>query len=401
MNSNAVLILDDDPDICEFISAVAAESGLQPTAVTDPLKFREGYTRCDPGLVVTDLHMPHLDGVEVLRFLADDKSAAKVILLSGVDPKVIASAKKLALSFGLDVLGALQKPPGVAELRALFDRAKSGSPHPTPDELAAAIDQVALETAYQPKVRLYGEGSGTVVGFEALARWPHPRLGEIPPDVFVPLAEASGLVPALTDLVLGQVLIQMAGWRAAGQDFQVAVNLSARQLGDLGLPDRLARMVNESGGDPARVILEITETGAMEDAARCMDVLTRFRLKGFELAIDDFGTGYSSLVQLYEMPFSELKIDKSFITEIEDSEQARVIVRALVNLAHELSLSVCAEGIESAWAWNFLKSLKCEKAQGYYLSRPLHPSDIPAWLESWGGVPMGGQGPGSSRGVPF
>lgn len=385
MNSaDVALIIDDDPDICEFISSIAEDCGFAPAVVDDHTKFREEYLRCAPSIVVTDLQMPHIDGVEVLRLLAEGGSKAKIILLSGFDPKVIASAKKLGASLGLNVIGALQKPVRVGDLRNLFEHAKAVSLTPSVTELKSAIQNGALELAYQPKLTLHGEDSGSVVGFEALARWPHPRLGEISPEIFIPMAEASGLVAELTDLVLAHTLTQMARWRDAGHHFQVAVNLSARQLGDLDLPDRLARNVRESGGDPSRIILEITETGAMDDAALCMDILTRFRLKGFQLAIDDFGTGYSSLVQLYEMPFSELKIDKSFIIEVEESEQAQVIVRALVNLAHELSLSTCAEGIESAWAWNFLKSLRCEKAQGYYMSRPLRAADIPEWLESWG-----------------
>lgn len=384
MKPDIALIIDDDPEICEFISAVAKRCGFNSVVVKEPSKFRKEYRRCNPTVVVTDLQMPRFDGVEVLRFIAEEDTKAKIILLSGFDAKVIASAQKLGMSLGLEVLGALQKPVKVADLQALFARVKPVSLTPTAEELKDAINQGELETVYHPKLRLFGEDSGTVEGFEALVRWKHERLGDVPPARFVPMAESSGLIAGMTEVVLNQTLAQMAAWRAAGQEFQVAVNLSAKLLRDLGFPDNLADKVRKYGVDPPQIILEVTETGAMEDAAKCMDILTRLRLKGFELAIDDFGTGYSSLVQLYEMPFSELKIDKSFVIDVADSEQAQVIVRTLVNLAHSLSLSVCAEGIESAWAWNFLKSLECEKAQGFYMSRPLRARDIPGWLESWG-----------------
>ena len=383
MNTHSVLIIDDDPDICDFIATVAEDCGLEPTVVGEPERFRDEYRHCKPGMVVTDLQMPRIDGIEIMRCLAEEHSKSKILLLSGFDPKVIASAKKLGASLGLDVLATLQKPVSVSALKAQFEAAKITSSEPTVEDLKNAVAKGEIEVTYQPKVRIHGDDAGRVVGFEALARWPHPNFGMVSPGVFIPMVEQSGLISPFTDLVLDQTLAQLARWRAEGHDFQVAVNLSTLSLGDLSLPDRIARKVRESGCDPSHVILEITESAAMEDVSRCMDILTRFRLKGFELSIDDFGTGYSSLVQLYQMPFSELKIDKSFVLEVEDNEQARVIVKALINLAHDLSLPVCAEGIESARAWRFLDSLGCEKAQGFFMSKPLAAGDVGGWLDAW------------------
>src|SRR6202041_3009883 len=207
------------------------------------------------------------------------------------------------------------------------------------DDLAHAIATHQLFLEYQLKLdcRL-----GRVTGVEALVRWSHPTLGILHPDQFIPLAEETDLIHRVTDWVVVTAAQQMADWHMENPALEIAVNIAAKNVEDLGLPDRLEKHCRLAGVDCSSVTLELTETGAMREALQMMDVLTRLRLKGFKLSIDDFGTGYSSLVQLQRLPFSEIKIDKSFVTSMNWNEGCRTIVKAVTDLAHNLGLKSVA-----------------------------------------------------------
>jgi EAL domain-containing protein (putative c-di-GMP-specific phosphodiesterase class I) len=227
------------------------------------------------------------------------------------------------------------------------------------------------------------EAFGCVVGFEALARWQHPREGLLGPARFITLAESTGRIDALTDVLMDDGLGEIRRWAESGRKFSLAFNLSPVMLADRELADRIQRKVAGAGVDPAQIIFEVTESGAMADPSKTMEVLTRLRLKGFELSIDDFGTGYSSLVKLYDLPFSELKIDRSFVRDIERREDAKVIVQTLIDLAHNLSLKACAEGVETEAEWRLLVQYGCDRVQGFFVARPMPATEIPAWLDQW------------------
>ena len=209
-------------------------------------------------------------------------------------------------------------------------------------------------------------------------RWRHPLHGVIPPDEFIELAEENGLIGRLTDWVVSAAAAQTAQWRTErGLLLNVAVNISARDVEGLDFPDRLERRCLEAGLDPEFMTIELTETSAMREAMQMMDVLTRLRLKGFKLSIDDFGTGYSSLVQLQKLPFSELKIDKSFVMQMSSSHGCRVIVEIVVDLARKLGMSSVAEGVEDQAALDSLIAMGCDMVQGYHVSRPIGADRIP------------------------
>jgi EAL domain-containing protein (putative c-di-GMP-specific phosphodiesterase class I)/AmiR/NasT family two-component response regulator len=367
---NRLLIIDDEQSIRSLVIEVAEIVGFEAREASEPEGFFQSCADFRPTVVVLDLQMPHADGVEILRRLSQDKIVAKVLLISGVDKKVLNTAKRFGSAEGLQMLGALSKPFNLDELKSLLTKARRGGPTFTRKDLEVGIERREFVVYYQPKVRLEAGKAPVIEGLEALVRWNHPQHGLLAPDSFIPLAEQEGVIGQLTDLVLDISFDDLRAFMEK-KDLFLSVNFAAQLLDDLEMPDRLAKMANERRLPLDHIILEITETGVMRDAIRVMDVLTRFRLKGFGLSMDDFGTGYSSLVQLYRMPFSELKIDKSFVMDVDSSEEARAIIRSAILLGHELKLSVCAEGVETQSALDFLYSLGCDKAQGYLIGRPM------------------------------
>jgi diguanylate cyclase (GGDEF)-like protein len=246
-------------------------------------------------------------------------------------------------------------------------------------ELQTAIAEGALEVFYQPKAEL---ASGALVGVEALVRWEHPKHGAIPPDEFVPIAEGTGQMRAMTALVLDRVLGQVAAWRGVGIDLAVSVNLSMRSLIDLDFAGQLHAMCRTHGVEPNVLVLEITETQMMADPGSTIRMLERLASLGIQLSVDDFGTGYSSLSYLQRLPVHEIKVDKSFVLGMTADDANTKIVRSIVDLGHNLGLRVVAEGVEDRITWEALAALGCDIAQGYYLSRPLPGLQLTSWLRA-------------------
>jgi EAL domain-containing protein (putative c-di-GMP-specific phosphodiesterase class I)/GGDEF domain-containing protein len=244
-------------------------------------------------------------------------------------------------------------------------------------ELRQAIVEDQLFLLYQPKVNLR---NGSISGVEALARWKHPQLGLVEPDEFIPVAERTGLIIPLTLWVLHQSLTQSRAWNRIGIDLGVAVNLSMLNLSTPELPEQIAGLLQDSAIAPDRLELEITESAIMDDPERTLHTLQKIRDLGVRVAIDDFGTGYSSLAHLSRLPVTTIKIDKSFIQLMETAKDNAVIVRSIIDLAHNLDLSVVAEGVETRGAKQMLLDFECDEAQGYYFSRPLGVSDINRFL---------------------
>jgi EAL domain-containing protein (putative c-di-GMP-specific phosphodiesterase class I) len=300
-----------------------------------------------------------------------------------MDQRVLSTAEQIGRSQGLSMLGALQKPILLNDLEATLRRCLRGDTPITPVALAAALDKREILVHYQPKATRVAPNKWLVEGVEALARWQHPTLGFISPARFIPLAEKNGLIRRLTEQVLEMSLAQCRTWDAAGLQLSVAVNLSPQLLNDLSFPDQVARMAAQVGADARRVIFEVTESAAMFDPSTTMDVLTRMRVKNFGLSIDDFGTGYSSLKQLYLMPFSELKIDTSFVRDVFAHEDARTMVETMILLAHKLRLTACAEGVESQEVLDFLDSVGCDRAQGYFIGRPMLGTALEVAVRDW------------------
>ncbi len=234
-------------------------------------------------------------------------------------------------------------------------------------ELRNAIESGQLFLVYQPKVELK---TNRIIGVEALVRWQHPRLGVVPPDQFISSAEKTGMIRQLTIWVLGEVLKQSRSWHQEGIETTISVNLSVRNLQAPRLTEQIAGLLSTWGVAPERLRLEITEGLIMSDPARALEVLSSLRQEGIRFSIDDFGTGYSSLGYLKRLPVDEIKIDKSFVINMAEDENSAIIVRSVIELAHNLGLQVVAEGVENKVVMDRLTSLECDSAQGYFIGRP-------------------------------
>jgi diguanylate cyclase (GGDEF)-like protein len=247
-------------------------------------------------------------------------------------------------------------------------------------DLRSAIEKREIDVVFQPKANL---ANGTVLSFEALARWTHPTFGFISPDEFIPLAEQIGVIMGLTDVVLSKAARQCAAWRNVGFELTVAVNLSARSFQELNLGDRVAAILEREGLPAQALVLELTESELMTKAAAAAPILEAMRATGVAFSIDDFGTGYSSLSYLAVLPVDEVKIDKSFVFPLGETESARAVVRAIIELGHSLGLRVVAEGVETLKHWRILAELGCDIAQGYYLGRPMSGESTIEWLRAY------------------
>jgi diguanylate cyclase (GGDEF)-like protein len=247
-------------------------------------------------------------------------------------------------------------------------------------ELRRAVEQDQLLLVYQPKVDL---ATNTVKYVEALVRWDHPARGYVSPDQFIPFAEQTGYIKAISQWVADRAIRQCAAWREAGIELAVSVNVSARELIQSSLPDTFSALLKKYNVPAEMLWIEITESAIMDDPNHAIDTLDRLHALGIRLSIDDFGTGYSSLSYLKRMPVDELKIDKSFVMGMAENKDDETIVRSTIDLAHNMGLKVVAEGVESEAIVQRLAELRCDLAQGFHLSRPLSPDRLEAWLRRW------------------
>jgi EAL domain-containing protein (putative c-di-GMP-specific phosphodiesterase class I) len=247
-------------------------------------------------------------------------------------------------------------------------------------ELRYAVDNHQLRLYLQPKISLH---TGQCIGAEALMRWEHPTRGIVPPMRFIPFAEQTGFVRVLTAWIIERAAVVSKQLSDAGMPMKIAINLSTRDLMDQDLPTKLDKLLSQHAVNPSMLVMEITESAIMDDPQRALVTLNRLHAMGLKLSIDDFGTGYSSLAYLKRLPVDELKIDKSFVMNMESDLQDAKIVRSTVDLAHNLGLTVVAEGVENAKSWKLLAGLSCDEAQGFLISRPMPCELFENWVREW------------------
>ena len=379
-----MLVIDDEEDICEIIAEVGARHGMDVQTISNPDRVPATLESFKPEFIMLDLMMPGTDGVELLRLLSDHAKNARICLISGSDARVLNSARRLGSAHGLDVIAALEKPLEIKALTQLFERVCVGGDAGGMD-LAQAIASGQFTLHYQPVVEIQ---TRAVKGVEALARWTHPHRGMLSPDAFLEQVINDGLMQALTDVVVHTAVAQAARWHQAGENFTISMNVTASTLLDLTLPDKIAELCKRHQVPTEKLILEVTETEAMRDVTRTMDVLLRMRIRNIGVSIDDFGTGHSSLRELQRMPFSEMKIDRSFVTDLATNKDSAVIVKSIVDLAHNLGLKVIAEGIEDQQVLNILHQKGCDYAQGFFIGRPMPATEFESWLKNWRTQPL-------------
>jgi EAL domain-containing protein (putative c-di-GMP-specific phosphodiesterase class I)/ActR/RegA family two-component response regulator len=384
-----VLVVDDDALCARTVAGLLRHVGAQSVetaASADEAVERLNASAYD--VIFCDLNMPGRDGVETMRLFAERHIKCPIFLVSGADHKILKAAQELGKHRGLGVAGILHKPFGLDQVRsALTHVAQVTSPRsrrPAPivprSELEHGIANEQLVLHYQPQLNLH---TCQLEGAEALVRWQHPERGLLTPDAFISLAESSGLIAPLTEWVVREAIRQAASWRRSGLDIGVSINLSAQTLRELDLPDRIAGTTAAAGLNPSRITLEITESGMTDDLDSLLDITTRLRLKGFLLAIDDFGTGFSSLTQLRRLPFTELKLDRTFVSGAATDGDSRSLLESSVNLAKRLQLKTVAEGIETEEEWNLLVWMGVDLGQGYYMARPMPADKILPWYTGW------------------
>lgn len=343
-------------------------------------------------ILICDLMMEGMDGMELLRHLGESNINLAIIIASGLKHTLINSIEIMAQAYGLNILGLIEKPITINKLCALFEKYiliqktiqpvkdKSVMQEFTEKELETGLKQDEFELFFQPKIEM---ATGQLKGAEALARWIHPEKGVITPYEFIKQMENNGLINNLTWVMLKKSAAYCADWCAAGLNITVSVNLSIKSLAEPGLADRIIELVRLQNLDPHYMILEVTESAITTQMGSVLENLARLRIQGFGLSIDDYGTGYSSLQQLMRIPFSELKIDQSFVTNAGSHESTKVIVSSSLEMARKLMLSSVAEGIESEADWDLFASLGCDFAQGYFISEPIPAEQFYDWAIKW------------------
>ncbi|WP_026180296.1 EAL domain-containing response regulator [Hahella ganghwensis] len=387
-----VLVVDDDPTLLKVMEHQLGRIGVAGVTTTSSSKsaldlIKSGET--EPDILLCDLRMPQLDGPSFLNELAAIRFKGGIIIISGEDQRVLDTVHHLAESQSLKMIGRLKKPIQLKDLKSLLlgketqHYEESSTPialRPLSPERVEAELESSLRPFYQPKWDVRRQ---RVTGVEVLARWKDSTRGYLAPFFFIPVAEEYGLMDKLTFQLLMLVLQDIKRLEANWPDFHYAINFSVETLEDRELPNLLEQLLLKYGVSPSQITLEVTESRISRRRSNMLEVLTRLHLLGFSLSIDDFGTGYSSLDRLKEIPFSELKIDRGFVSEVTTSHShGGAIVRSSIQLARDFNMKVVAEGVETRDVFDCVADIGCDTIQGYFIARPMGIEDFIKWLEA-------------------
>jgi len=389
----SVLLVEDSATQRDAITTLCKELGVQD--VVHASDGAEALTLLSvngfmPSLMIVDLEMPVMDGVEMMQQLRQRGLRIPIIVSSGHDGPLVRAVEGMARNLGLPVIAGLCKPltrealAHAFECRDNVEHLNCGSPAAhLPDvdiaALAQAISAGEVVPHYQPKVDIQ---RGLLRGVEVLARWTDTRLGPVPADRFIAAAEHSGLIFTLSLSVIDQAIAQAASWNTRGLRLILALNVSPCLLSEPHVVEAISGLLEKHGVSPSQVVLEITESSVVSPDGPALGALARFRLRGFGLSIDDYGTGLSSMQQLARIPFTELKVDRSFVHRAHEQENLRVILESALTMAHRLKLVTVAEGVETVEDWRLLQQYGCQIGQGYLLARPMPADDLLPWIKS-------------------
>lgn len=389
MKNISVLIVDDDEFILDTVQVIL--KGLDIVNVCACSSGSQALARLEADnplqVVLCDLNMPGMDGVQFIRHIVERQFVGGVIILSGEDPRILQTVENLVQAHHLRLLGVLQKPVSRQTLLNLLD-------HMCPDtdavqqtefsltetDLREGLAGDAVVPFFQPQVDIR---TRKVIGVEALARWRHPEHGILGPCAFIALAEKVGLISELTDRMLAESLRQCRSWRDAGFDLTLSVNVSMDCLSRIQFPEQVLNEAESCGVPIDRLMLEITESRLMQDTVASLDVLSRLCLKRVRLSIDDYGTAYSNLEKLQMLPFAELKIDRAFVHGAAHNDSVRTILESSTALGKRLGMQVIAEGVETQEDWDCVAAAGCDLIQGFLVARPMPGDELLAWLQRW------------------
>ena len=392
LRSLRYLVVDDDADqrflVARTLNRMGMADVVEASSGRTALEVLSN-TECPVDVVISDLQMPDMDGMELIRRIGERALPVSVILASALDDGLLASAATMTQAYGVRIIGTIGKPITRDKLFAVLrqhvpqhgvvDSSLDKAFPLEPNQVLAGIAAGQFEPFFQPKVDLV---TGRVVGAEALARWRHPAYGLLGPESFLPPLAAAGYFDELSWIMLALGALEAGRWRNAGLNLSVSVNVSATSLADPSYADAVTQIVVGQGLEPNKMILELTESEAIRDVAVALENLTRLRMKGFGLAIDDYGVGYSSMQELSRMPFTEVKIDRSFVVAAATSEKHRLMIAHTVEVAQLLGLKTVAEGVETRPEMELLARLGCDMIQGFLVAEPMDGHELLRWMEA-------------------
>jgi len=385
------LIAEDDEFQRRWLQVMLAKLGAQHIVEAEngeiALEILQAKdSRIDISFI--DLNMPRMDGVELVRHLANGDCRTSIVLTSALGSALLFSVETMSKAYGIDLLGTFEKPATPEVLQGLIQRyqppevrrAKKALPVFTLQEIRDGIRAGQFEPFFQPKVEL---ATGKVKAVEAFVRWRHPQHGIVTPPAFIPVLEASGHMEDLTWLVVERAVAACRIWHDQGLMLSVSINLSATSLAEPGLAEKILAHIGQHGITPQYLTIEITELMAMTDVPVCLENLARLRMKGFGLSIDDYGTAHSNVQQLLRIPFLDLKIDRSFVAGASQNQQMHIALSSCLELARKLHRNSVAVGVETREDWDLLRDLGCTYAQGFYIAKPMERDAVPGWIEEW------------------
>ena len=378
-SKGSIQICHSDPTLVAEISFWAKSAGYELVATDSRADLLHNGSR-NVIAAILELSGSSDEEVDVIEALTK-KSRARVMAITRLDTKTVASLRRLFQAKSVDVILQARDDFNTRQLADLIKPREDGQRALDRESLAQAIADGHVVVHYQPKVPF--RAGETNFGVEALCRIKHPEMGLIYPDNFIPLAEAHDLILELTDAVTVQAFRDLKIWDEAGRSLRMAINISPRLMGSMTWFELFEHRCQEHRVDPKRITLEVTESSSQGGKVLALEILSRLRLKGFLLSIDDFGTGFSSLETLYKLPFGELKIDKGFVFDLLKNSEARTLVESTVSPARKLGLKIVAEGVETDELFQELRSLHCDDAQGYFISKPIAADTIVPFFARW------------------
>ncbi len=376
---NSVLIVDDDPIqiaiLTAYFSGLNLKTILGAKNSVAALEILANHPD-NIDLIVSDIQMPGMDGIEFMRYLKAIKYTGGLAIISGVKANLLDHAARLATLHELRLIGSISKPLNKSNLDKLFLQSPTPSvdvlpaiqPKFTGSDFVSAMQNGSIAPYYQPKIDVV---SGRAIGAEALARWLSPEYGIISPDKFIPFAEENGFIEELTFVIFEKVLSDIGALVRIDPNLKIAFNLSPRLINNVRLPEQIFSRLNSWNVESKSVSFEITENSILDLDPATLEVLSRLRIYDFDVAIDDFGTGSANIHTLKDFPYSELKIDKSFISTMTTDRFSNETVVAAIALARERDMQIVAEGVEDRNTWDIIREMGIEYAQGFHFAKPM------------------------------